>query len=111
MVGTYLLNATHGLEIDVVAFPRSQRRVPETLVSPVVAHGKGGWLRQVSWGQLSSKVIRRASAKSGLIGDRDLVALHGTRFSLCSVRVQLLNNDLVGTSETEEDQHTFKVTC
>lgn len=109
--GTYLFNAAHGLEIDVVAFPRSQRRVPETLVSPVVTHGKGGWLRQVSRGQLSSEVIWWPSAKSGLIGDGDLVALHGTRFSLCSVRVQLLNNDLISTSETEKDQHFFKVTC
>jgi len=99
VVCTYLLNAAHGLEIDVVAFPRSQWWVPETLVSPVVTHSKGGWLRQVSWGQLSSEVIRRSPAKSGLIGDGDLVALHGTRFSLCSVRVQLLNNNLVGTSE------------
>lgn len=111
VVGTYLLNAAHGLEIDVVAFPRSQRWVPETLVCPVVTHSKGCWLWQVSWGQLSSKVIWRPSAKSSLIGNRDLVALHGTRFSLCSVWVQLLNNDLVGTSETEEDQHIFKVTC
>lgn len=111
VVGTYLLDAAHGLEIDVVALPRSQRWVPETLVSPVVTHGKGGWLRQVSWGQLSSKVVRWPSAKSGLIGDGDLVALHGTRFSLCSVRVQLLNNNLVGTSETEENQRNFKVTC
>lgn len=109
--GTYLLNAAHGLEIDVVAFPRSQRRVPETLVSPVVTHGKGGWLRQVSRGQLSSEVIWWPSAKSRLIGDGDLVALHGTCFSLCSVRVQLLNNDLISTSETEKDQHFFKVTC
>lgn len=102
VVGTCLLDAAHGLEIDVVAFPRSQRRVPETLVSPVVTHSKGGWLWQVSWGQLSSKVIWWPSTKSSLIGDRDLVALHGTSFSLCSLWVQLFNNNLVGTGETEE---------
>lgn len=101
-VSTCLLDAAHGLEIDVVAFPRSQWRVPEALVRPVVTHSKGGWLWQVSWGQLSSKVIWWPSTKSSLIGDRDLVALHGTSFSLCSVRVQLFNNNLVGTDETEE---------
>lgn len=100
VIGTYLLDTAHGLEIDVVAFPRSQRRVPETLVSPVVTHSKRDWLWQVSRGQLSSKVIRWPSAKSSLIGDGDLVALHGTRFSLCSMRVQFLNNNLVGTGET-----------
>lgn len=57
MVGTHLFNAAHGLEIDVVAFPRSQWWIPETLVGPVVTHSERGRLWQVSRGQLSSKVI------------------------------------------------------
>lgn len=109
--GTCLLHAAHGLEIDVVAFPRSQRWVPETLVSPVVTHSKGGWLWQISWGQLSSKVIRWPSSKSSLIGDRDLVALHGTRFSLCSVWVQLFHHNLVGTGKTEEKKDKTRDGC
>lgn len=109
VVSTCLLNAAHGLEVDVVAFPRSQRWVPETLVRPVVAHSKGGWLWQVSWGQLSSKVVWWASTKGSLIGDRDLIALHGTSFSLCSVWVQLFNNNLVGTGETEEKRTRQKM--
>lgn len=111
LAGTHLLNAAHGLEIDVVAFPRSQRGVPEALVGPVVTHGERGWLRQVPRGQLGSKVVWGSSTESCLVGDGDLVALHSTRFSLRAVWVQLFNNDLVGTGKTEEKTLIFKGTC
>lgn len=93
----HLLHAAHCLEVDVVSFAWSQRRVPKALIGPVVAHCEWGGFRKVPWGKFRGEIVGRTPALGVLVRDRDLVALHGSSFPLGSVWVQLLHNNLIGT--------------
>lgn len=96
-MASHLLHAAHGLEIDVVSFARSQRRVPKAFIGPVVPHGEGGRLRKVPRGEFCSKVIVCTPTQGVLVRDGYLVALHGPCFSLGPMRMQLLDDNLVST--------------
>lgn len=100
----YLLYTAHCLEIDVVSFAWCQRGVPKALIGPVVPHGEGGRFRKIPGGQLSREVVGRTPAHGVLVGDGNLVALHGSRFSLRSVWVQLLHHNLISTFWERENK-------
>lgn len=93
----HLLHTAHCLEIDVVSFAWSQRRVPKALIGPIVTHCEWGRFRKIPWGQFCSKVVWRTPAQGILVCNRDLVAFHCSSFSLGSVWVQLLHDNLIGT--------------
>lgn len=108
MQEAHLLHTAHGLKIDVVSLAGSQRGVPKTLICPVVPHCERGGFREVSRREFCRKVIRRPPAHGMLVGHRNLVALHGPCFSLGSVWVQLLHDDLIGTLENKEKRLKFR---
>ena len=93
----HLLHTTHGLEIDVVSFAWSQRGVPKALIGSVIAHCEWGRFRKIPWGQFGSKVVWCTPTHGILVRDRNLVAFHGSGFSLGSVGMQFLHNNLIGT--------------
>lgn len=93
----HLLHTAHCLEIDVVSFSWSQRRVPKALIGPIVTHCEWGRFGKIPWGQFRSEVVWCTPAQGILVCNRDLVAFHCSSFSLGSVWVQLLHNNLIGT--------------
>lgn len=104
----YLLYTAHCLEIDVVSFAWSQRGIPKALIGPIVTHSERSRFRKIPRGQLSSKVVGCTPTHGTLVCDRNLVAFHCSGFSLGSVWMQLLHNNLISTVWKKKIKHIFR---